>query len=219
MATLKQQTDALLNSFASFIIAATGLPVYLYGKEFTRPAGQYITLNVLSILENGTADAMMSDEDGFMSSRLNYNVRITAVCYRDNAYVPLMTLKQRIQSNSNMYDTYFPDADFGYLNSTQILRFDAPIDSVTFEERASCTFDFNISIVEVENYTSTIIETVNINQIVYDPNKQSEDYVIPILTTVVNTPWQTIDSSNKLFELINEDMKDGGTSDWIPDAS
>jgi hypothetical protein len=49
LATLKQQTDALLNSFASFIIAATGLPVYLYGREFTRPAGQYITLNVLCI--------------------------------------------------------------------------------------------------------------------------------------------------------------------------
>ncbi len=219
MATLKQQTDALLNSFASFIIAATGLPVYLYGREFTRPAGQYITLNVLSILENGTPANEMYDQDGFYSSVMNYDIRITAVCYRNNAYVPLMTLKQRIQSNSNMYDTYFPDADFGYLNSTQILRFDAPIDSVTFEERASCTFDFNLSIVEIETYTSTIIETVNINQIVYDPNKQSEDYAIPILTTVVNTPWQTIDSSNKLFELINEDMKDGGTSDWIPDAS
>jgi len=167
LATLKQQTDALLNSFASFIIAATGLPVYLYGREFTRPAGQYITLNVLSILENGTPANEMYDQDGFYSSVMNYDVRITAVCYRDNAYVPLMTLKQRIQSNSNMYDTYFPDADFGYLNSTQILRFDAPIDSVTFEERASCTFDFNISIVEVEAASSGTIETVNITASAY----------------------------------------------------
>ena len=216
MATLKQQTDALLNSFASFIIAATGLPVYLYGREFTRPAGQYITLNVLSILENGTPANEMYDQDGFYSSVMNYDVRITAVCYRDNAYVPLMTLKQRIQSNSNMYDTYFPDADFGYLNSTQILRFDAPIDSVTFEERASCTFDFNLSILDEEPATSTIIDTVNINQTVYDPNKQSEDYTLSIVDTIINTPQRTVDSSNKLFGLINEDMVDGGTSDWIP---
>jgi hypothetical protein len=216
LATLKQQTDALLNSFASFIIAATGLPVYLYGKEFTRPAGQYITLNVLSILENGTADAMMSDEDGFMSSRLNYNVRITAVCYRENAYIPLMTLKQRIQSYSNMYDTYFTSNSFGYLTSTQVLRYDAPVDNVTFEERASSTFDFNLSILDEEPATSTIIDTVNINQTVYDPNKQSEDYAISIVDTIINTPQRTVDSSNELFGLINEDMVDGGTSDWIP---
>ena len=192
------------------------MPVYLYGREFTRPAGQYITLNVLSILENGTPANEMYDQDGFYSSVMNYDVRITAVCYRDNAYVPLMTLKQRIQSNSNMYDTYFPDADFGYLNSTQILRFDAPIDSVTFEERASCTFDFNLSILDEEPATSTIIDTVNINQTVYDPNKQSEDYTLSIVDTIINTPQRTVDSSNKLFGLINEDMVDGGTSDWIP---
>ncbi len=190
MATLKQQTDALLNSFASFIIAATGLPVYLYGREFTRPAGQYITLNVLSILENGTPANEMYDQDGFYSSVMNYDVRITAVCYRDNAYVPLMTLKQRIQSNSNMYDTYFPDADFGYLNSTQILRFDAPIDSVTFEERASCTFDFNISIVEVETYTSTPINTINITSTIYDQTPLDTTPVV--ITSTVEDPTPSI---------------------------
>ena len=182
MATLKQQTDSLLNNFASFIIAATGLPVYLYGKEFTRPAGQYITLNVLSLLENGTADAMMSDEDGYMSSRLNYNVRITVVCYRDNAYIPLMVLKQRIQSYSNMYDTYFTSNAFGYLTSTQVLRYDAPVDNVTFEERASSTFDFNLSVVEIEDFTSTPINTVNITSTIYDQTPQD-----PTPTTVVTT--------------------------------
>ena len=187
MATLKQQTDALLNSFASFIIAATGLPVYLYGKEFTRPAGQYITLNVLSILENGTADAMMSDEDGFMSSRLNYNVRITAVCYRENAYIPLMTLKQRIQSYSNMYDTYFTSNSFGYLTSTQVLRYDAPVDNVTFEERASSTFDFNLSVVEVEAASSGTIETVNITASAYQ-SSYSDTNPITVDPSVTITP-------------------------------
>ena len=129
----------------------------------------------------------MYDQDGFYSSVMNYDVRITAVCYRDNAYVPLMTLKQRIQSNSNMYDTYFPDADFGYLNSTQILRFDAPIDSVTFEERASCTFDFNISIVEVEAASSGTIETVNITANVFDPN-YSDTNPITVDPSVTITP-------------------------------
>ena len=186
MATLKQQTDALLNSFASFIIAATGLPVYLYGKEFTRPAGQYITLNVLSILENGTADAMMSDEDGFMSSRLNYNVRITAVCYRENAYIPLMTLKQRIQSYSNMYDAYFTSNSFGYLTSTQVLRYDAPVDNVTFEERASSTFDFNLSVVDIEDFTSTPINTVNITSTVYE--QTSQDTTPTTVVTTVQDP-------------------------------
>lgn len=188
MATLKQQTDALLNSFASFIIAATGLPVYLYGKEFTRPAGQYITLNVLSILENGTADAMMSDEDGFMSSRLNYNVRITAVCYRENAYIPLMTLKQRIQSYSVMYDTYFTSNSFGYLTSTQVLRYDAPVDNVTFEERASSTFDFNLSVVDIENFTSTPINTVNITSTVYEQTQQDTTPTTVVTTVQDPTP-------------------------------
>ena len=59
---------------------------------------------------------------------------------------------------------------------------------MTFEERASCTFDFNLSILDEEPATSTIIDTVNVNQTVYDPNKQSEDYAISIVDTIINTP-------------------------------
>lgn len=217
MATIKQQTDALLNAFAGLIKESTGIPVYLFGKEFTRPAGQYIALNVLSMTENGSSPVQdMYDYQGIYSSVLNYNIRITATCYRDSPYAPLMLLKQRVLSNSIYYDKYFSGTGFGYLVSTQILRYDAPIDGVTFEERASCTFDFNLSILDEEPATSTIIDTVNVNQTVYDPNKQSEDYALSIVDTIINTPQRTVDSSNELFGLINEDMVDGGTSDWIP---
>ncbi len=61
---------------------------------------------------------------------------------------------------------------------------------VTFEERASCTFDFNISIVEVETYTSTPINTINITSTIYDQTPLGTTPVV--ITSKVEDPTPSI---------------------------
>ena len=89
MATIEEQKEALLEAFSGLIQEATGLDVYLFGQEFTRPAGRYIAMNILSSRENGTALADMFDADGYYSSIVNYDIRITVTAYRYDAFSPL----------------------------------------------------------------------------------------------------------------------------------
>lgn len=168
MATIEQQKLALLNALAGLIKESTGIPVFLYGQETNRPTGRYININVLSSQENGSAIADMYDDEGYYSSVVNHDIRITVTCYRSDAYSPLALIKQRIITNSNTYNKYFSGTAFGYLSSTQITRFDAPLDNVTFEERAYCTFDFNISYLDLETVSSDVIDTVEVDNTVYN---------------------------------------------------
>ena len=162
MATIEEQKEALLEAFSGLITETTGLDVYLFGQEFTRPAGRYIAMNILSSRENGTALSDMFDVDGYYSSVVNYDIRITVTAYRYDAFSPLVRIKQQILSDSPLYEKYFSGTAFGYLSSTQINRYDAPLDAQTFEERASCTFDFNISYLDVASSATETITQVNI---------------------------------------------------------
>ncbi len=162
MATIEEQKEALLEAFSGLIHDATGIDVYLFGQEFTRPAGRYIALNILSSIENGTALSDMFDVDGYYSSIVNYDIRITVTAYRYDAFSPLVRIKQQLLSDSPLYEKYFSGTAFGYLASTQINRYDAPLDAQTFEERASCTFDFNISYLDVASSATETITQVNI---------------------------------------------------------
>ena len=162
MATIEEQKEALLEAFSGLITEATGLDVYLFGQEFTRPAGRYIEMNILSSRENGTSLSDMFDADGYYSSIVNYDIRITVTAYRYDAFSPLVRIKQQILSDSPLYEKYFSGTAFGYLTSTRINRYDAPLDAQTFEERASCTFDFNISYLDVAATATEVIEQINI---------------------------------------------------------
>ena len=162
MATIEEQKEALLEAFSGLIHEATGLDVYLFGQEFTRPAGRYIAMNILSSRENGTALSDMFDVDGYYSSVVNYDIRITVTAYRYDAFSPLVRIKQQLLSDSPLYEKYFSGTAFGYLASTQINRYDAPLDAQTFEERASCTFDFNISYLDIADSATETIEQINI---------------------------------------------------------
>ena len=119
-------------------------------------------MNILSSRENGTALSDMFDVDGFYSSVVNYDIRITVTAYRYDAFSPLVRIKQQILSDSPIYEKYFKGTAFGYLTSTQINRYDAPLDEQTFEERASCTFDFNISYIDIADSATETIEQINI---------------------------------------------------------
>ena len=184
MATLEEQTNSLLEKFGGFIKSATGLDVYLLGHEFTRPAGQYIGLNIMSIDENAYSLANFYDANGFLTSAVNYNVRVTVTCFRSNAYTPLMKLKQRITSGSVLWNTYFTDKSIGYLSSTAVNRVDVPLDTITFEERAYMIFDFNMTAVETEDFTSTPVEQVVITSTAYD---QTPLDTTPVVVTTNNT--------------------------------
>ena len=162
MATIEEQKEALLEAFSGLIHEATGLDVYLFGQEFTRPAGRYVAMNILSSRENGTALSDMFDVDGYYSSIVNYDIRITVTAYRYDAFSPLVRIKQQLLSDSPLYEKYFSGTAFGYLASTQIIRYDAPLDAQTFEERATCTFDFNISYLDVAATATGVIEQINI---------------------------------------------------------
>ena len=89
-------------------------------------------------------------------------------------------IKQRILTNSNLYNKYFGGTAFGYLTSSQITRFDAPLDAQTYEERAYCTFDFNISYLDLETTTSTVIDEINITATTYDADHSAT----PITSTI-----------------------------------
>ncbi|UNY40372.1 tail terminator [Pseudaeromonas phage vB_PpeM_ KLEP7] len=162
MATIEEQKQALLEAFSGLITDATGLDVYLFGQEFTRPAGRYIALNILSSKKNGTNLSDMFDVDGYFSSVVNYDIRVTVTAYRYDAYSPLVSIEMQMLSDSPLYEKYFSGTAFGYLSSTQINRYDAPLDAQTFEERASITFDFNISYLDVAATATEIIEQINI---------------------------------------------------------
>ena len=162
MATIEEQKEALLEAFSGLITETTGLDVYLFGQEFTRPAGRYIAMNILSSRENGTALSDMFDADGYFSSVVNYDIRITVTAYRYDAFSPLVRIKQQLLSDSPLYEKYFSGTAFGYLTSTRINRYDAPLDAQTFEERATCTFDFNISYLDVAATATGVIEQINI---------------------------------------------------------
>ena len=162
MATIEEQKEALLEAFSGLIHEVTGLDVYLFGQEFTRPAGRYVAMNILSSRENGTALSDMFDVDGYYSSVVNYDIRITVTAYRYDAFSPLVRIKQQLLSDSPLYEKYFSGTAFGYLTSTRINRYDAPLDAQTFEERATCTFDFNISYLDVAATATGVIEQINI---------------------------------------------------------
>ena len=185
MATIEEQKEALLEAFSGLIHEATGLDVYLFGQEFTRPAGRYIAMNILSSRENGTALSDMFDVDGYYSSVVNYDIRITVTAYRYDAFSPLVRIKQQLLSDSPLYEKYFSGTAFGYLASTQINRYDAPLDAQTFEERASCTFDFNISYLDVASSATETIKQINITTKVNVGDKS--ETTPPIIDQVIVT--------------------------------
>ena len=176
MATLQEQTDLLLEKFGGFIKEVTGLNVYLFGQEFTRPLGQYIALNIMSLTESGTP-AVGSDADGFMVYSCNYDVRIALTCFRFNSYIPIMKIKNLILTDSLFYTKYLDSTSIGFLKSSSITRSDINLDNVTYEERSYCIFDFNICVTETLTTTSTVIEQVEITSSTYPTSPLSDPIV------------------------------------------
>lgn len=179
VAQIEEQTNDFLQKFGGFIKEVTGLPTGLAGKETSRPAGQYIRLNVLDSKEIGYPVENGTDTNGVKTYVVDYTIRVTVTCYRANAYPPLSAIKHCIITNSNIYSKYFDGTLAGYLTSTAITRFDAPIDMQKFEERAYCTFDFNIAYLLEDPVSSDAIETVMISRdLIENTSTLSADLVV-----------------------------------------
>lgn len=161
---IETQTNNFLEKFGGFIKECTGLPISIAGREKARPAGQYITLSILDTKEIGYPVENGTDINGVKTYIVDYTVRVTVTCYRANAAPPLTAVKHMILTDSNMYTKYFNGTFAGYLTSTAITRFDAPVDGQTFEERAYSTFDFNVAYLLEDPVTSDVIETVQISR-------------------------------------------------------
>lgn len=176
---LEEQTNAFLQKFGGFIKEVTGLPVGLTGKETSRPTGQYIRLNVLDSKEIGYPVDNGTDLNGVKTFIVDYTVRVTVTCYRANAYPPLSAVKHCILTDSNIYSKYFDGTIAGYLTSGAITRFDAPLDLQTFEERAYCTFDFNVAYLLEDSASSDVIETIMISrELIENTSTLSADLVV-----------------------------------------
>ena len=161
---IETQTNTFLQKFGGFVKECTGLPVNIAGRETSRPAGRYITLSILDSKEIGYPVANGTDQAGVKTYLVNYILRVTVTAYRANAYPPLSAIKHMILTDSNIYSKYFDGTDAGYLTSNAITRFDVKLDGASFEERAYCTFDFNVGYLLEDPITSDVIETIEISR-------------------------------------------------------
>lgn len=146
--TTDQVVDRLTNTIGKLVKETTGYKVINSEGTVTKPPGDFILVDVVSLEPVEYSAEEIVDDQGFSYTAHNYLASYSLMAYRGKPHIALSIVQQAF-SKPYIRNKYFPlGSPFAYSSSSSVSRMRVPINQQDYEVRARIVLNFNICFLE-----------------------------------------------------------------------